>query len=205
MDAEEEEVVASGSEEESDDDGGGPSFRPTSSSTARSVFPSLTNLLLLVGPHGSGKSSTVQAVASELGWDIFEVYPGIGKRGAKDVEKYVGDVGRNHQVQHGGGGSPRKGGGGGGLLAMFGKQMAKKTNGAEKGKVEETKGRKGGAQSLILFEEVDVLYREEKDFWPGELRCCLLTRRGGDSLPAVHRTHQSRQRVPSTGHHDLLG
>ncbi|ORY80274.1 hypothetical protein BCR35DRAFT_259765, partial [Leucosporidium creatinivorum] len=63
----------------------------------------LTNLILLKGPHGSGKTSTVHAVANELNWSVFEVYPGIGKRGAKDIERYVGDVGKNHMVRSGNG------------------------------------------------------------------------------------------------------
>lgn len=105
-----------------------------------------------------------------MGWTVFEVYPGIGKRGAKDIEKLVGDVVKNHMVWKGSGrtlGSPAKGkgrgdffGGGGGFFGT-GKGGAgeeeKKTMGDE------------ARQSLILFDEVDILFGEDKDFWTGEL------------------------------------
>ncbi|WWC61764.1 uncharacterized protein I303_104349 [Kwoniella dejecticola CBS 10117] len=58
----------------------------------------LTNTILLTGPHGSGKSSVVYAAAHELGWDVFEVSPGMGKRTAANLMSWVGDVGRNHMV-----------------------------------------------------------------------------------------------------------
>ncbi|KIY49206.1 hypothetical protein FISHEDRAFT_25929, partial [Fistulina hepatica ATCC 64428] len=58
----------------------------------------LTNTMLLVGPFGSGKTAAVYACAEELGWDVFEVYPGVGRRNGANVENLVGDVGRNHIV-----------------------------------------------------------------------------------------------------------
>lgn len=78
---------------------------PTKSTTSTSShqgpshygrFEPLTNVILLTGPVASGKTSTAYAVANELNWQVFEVYPGIGKRGYKDLEKYVGMVGENH-------------------------------------------------------------------------------------------------------------
>ncbi|GAA5889128.1 hypothetical protein JCM5296_007173 [Sporobolomyces johnsonii] len=141
-----------------------------SSTSNRSIFPSLTNLILLHGPHGSGKTASVYAVAQELGYEIFEVNAGMGRRGAKDVEREVGDVGRNHIVRA----SPKKGGTKN-LFAMFAKKGAGKAEEKEKkGEAEEEDedegdkpAIKGPTQSLILFEEVDVLYNEERDFWAG--------------------------------------
>ncbi|BGP52567.1 hypothetical protein JCM8202v2_000122 [Rhodotorula sphaerocarpa] len=151
------------------------------------VFPNLTNLILLQGPHGSGKSSTVHAVARELGYEVFEVFPGLGRRSARDLERYVGDAARNHVVN----GSPRKkgaGGGGGALAAMFGRQRAQANGsngsgtviGAAPGRAGAgTPGRGsapepatpsqevGPAQSLILIDEVDVFFRHEEDCWAG--------------------------------------
>ncbi|GAA5899251.1 uncharacterized protein JCM6883_005158 [Sporobolomyces salmoneus] len=131
--------------------GGGGGSIGSSSST----FHRLTNLILLVGPNGSGKTSSVQAVAQELGYEIFEVNAGMGKRRAKDLEAEVGDVGRNHIVRA----SPRKPN----AKDFFAGFKAV----AAKGK--ETKGSKsaGPTQSLILIEEVDVLYVGEEDFWAG--------------------------------------
>ncbi|GAA6041615.1 hypothetical protein JCM8097_007769 [Rhodosporidiobolus ruineniae] len=151
------------------------------SRTPSAVFPTLTNLLLLTGPHGSGKTSTVHAVARELGYEVFEVWPGRGKRRAQDLERYVGDVGKNHVVS----GSPRKrpGGAGGDLFSMFKKQGAAKEDGEKwKGKEraeesDEVLGVKGPTQSLILFDEVDVLYAQELDFWQGVVALAKDSRR----------------------------
>jgi ATPase family associated with various cellular activities (AAA) len=61
-------------------------------------FSTLTNTILLAGPPGSGKSSTVHACAEELGWEVFEVHPGIGKRSGGSISSLIGDVGKNHHV-----------------------------------------------------------------------------------------------------------
>lgn len=58
----------------------------------------LTNAILLVGPTGSEKTATVYACAEELGWEVFEVYPGIGRRNGTSLVSLVGDVGKNHIV-----------------------------------------------------------------------------------------------------------
>ncbi|GAA6010190.1 hypothetical protein JCM10207_005659 [Rhodosporidiobolus poonsookiae] len=147
-------------------------LRSSNTASARrpsTVFPTLTNLLLLTGPHGSGKTSTVHAVARELGYEVFEVYPGMGKRRAVDLERYVGDVGKNHIVSAA---SPRKGKGS--LASLFARQAKGKGKGKGKGKeVEQEEGEKrevgtaGPTQSLILVDEVDVLYTMEHDFWQG--------------------------------------
>lgn len=58
----------------------------------------VSNTILLTGPSGSGKSAAVHAAATELGWSVFEVYPGIGKRTGTNLLSLVGDVGKNHTV-----------------------------------------------------------------------------------------------------------
>jgi hypothetical protein len=92
-----------------------------------SAFNSLTNMILLSGPSGCGKSCSVYACANELGWEVFEVWPGIGKRGSKDLFTYVGDVINNRVVE----------------------------------------GRGEEKQVVILLEEVDLLWSEDKAFWEG--------------------------------------
>ncbi|POW07698.1 hypothetical protein PSTT_08076 [Puccinia striiformis] len=57
-----------------------PQFAPKSSPSKeeeeiRYEFDKLTNLILLKGPHGSGKTCTVHAVANDLDWEVFEVNP----------------------------------------------------------------------------------------------------------------------------------
>jgi DNA polymerase III delta prime subunit len=52
----------------------------------------------MTGPQGSGKSAAVYAVAEELGWEVFEVYPGIGRRTGSNLMSLVGDVGKNHVI-----------------------------------------------------------------------------------------------------------
>ncbi|CAE6439539.1 unnamed protein product [Rhizoctonia solani] len=60
----------------------------------------LGNTLVVCGGVGSGKSATIHACAQELGWTVFEIYPGIGKRGigANGLAGWVGDAGMNHLV-----------------------------------------------------------------------------------------------------------
>lgn len=134
-DEEEDDLLRTDSDSETDD-----------TSTGSSQFPSLTNLILLSGPTGSGKSCSVHAVAKELGWEVLECYPGQWKRNAKNIEKYTGDVGKNHITRND-------------VFSAFRKK--------ELSFGEQKEENKQAAQLLILFDEVDVLFKTEPDFWPG--------------------------------------
>lgn len=109
----------------------------------------LTNLILLTGPTGSGKTSTVYAVARELQWQVFEVFPGIGKRGPKDLNRYVGMVGQNHLVSR----DPF-----GGNSNIFSRAKTSSQSNQAHTTVQ---------QSLILIEEVDLLFSSDAGFWDG--------------------------------------
>lgn len=134
------------------------------------MFPQLSNLILLNGPHASGKTSSVHAVARELGWDVFELNPG-SRRNAKDVERAVGDVARNHLVRRDQPSalSPRKGPLERSIFSMM--RAASKSQGdiEIRSATAEITGDPSNTtkQSLILLDEVDVLFGDEETFWIG--------------------------------------
>jgi len=111
-----------------------------------------TNTIVISGPIGCGKTATVFAVAKELGYAVFEVNPG-SRRNGKDVLDLVGDMSRNHLVHHAKNAPETNN--------PFAKVKAAKegTNTLE----EDLQMRQ--KQSLILFEEVDILFEEDKNFW----------------------------------------
>ncbi|KAH7879829.1 P-loop containing nucleoside triphosphate hydrolase protein, partial [Lentinula edodes] len=107
----------------------------------------LTNTILLSGPNSTGKTAAVYACAAELGWEIFEVYPGVGKRSGANLDNLVGEVGKNHLVR---------------------KTQLQNENSGTNPKLNGTQHEEHEAaarQSLILLEEVDVLFKEDVNFW----------------------------------------
>jgi DNA polymerase III delta prime subunit len=147
----------------------------------------LKNAVLISGPHGCGKTGAVYAVAKELGFEIFEINPS-SKRSGKDIMEKVGDMTRNHLVQRHNLLPPEpidvenqrmeealandiQSGRQGTMNSFFKpkeptkakptpkKPENKKDGAAVKAPVKQQK------QSLILIEEVDILYEEDKQFW----------------------------------------
>ncbi|TAQ89107.1 hypothetical protein B7494_g2574 [Chlorociboria aeruginascens] len=150
----------------------------------------LTNAVVLSGPSGCGKSAAVYAVAKELGFEVFEINSS-SRRSGKDVLEKVGDMTQNHLVQRSHdrplpsvededvNGIPD-------ALADYiqssrqgtmnslsrseepvqtkpkpkaGSKKVGKDNALPKAPAKQQK------QSLILLEEVDILYEEDKQFW----------------------------------------
>jgi hypothetical protein len=144
----------------------------------------LTNTILLAGPSGAGKTAAVYACADELGWEVFEVYPGIGKRNGASIENMIGDVGKNHLVrktQHRGAGTLRPSKGRDAFAMLLGKgknpadERAQDCHSATEdfgfiSRLDPSGQGTGGTstvrQSLILLEEVDILFKEDSNFWP---------------------------------------
>ncbi|KAH9843831.1 P-loop containing nucleoside triphosphate hydrolase protein [Rhodofomes roseus] len=152
------------------------------------------NTILLSGPSGCGKTSAVYACAEELGWDVFEVYPGIGERSGAALNKLVGDVGKNHIVKQtqrqqksifGGtiavqdphaprnGGATQKAGGRKRVLKRV--DSENDLDGEGQSQTEPTASAAPStlpsehppvSQSIVLIEEVDVLYDSDANFWP---------------------------------------
>lgn len=163
----------------------------------------VANTILLTGPNGSGKSAAVHAAATELGWDVFEVYPGVGRRTGSNLLALVGDVGKNHMV----GVREEKKSLAEAAQSFFGKTKAKEApssqgsaadpiaieeDGAER-KPEPPKPDAANAQhkqSLILIDEADILFDEESTFWPAVVgliaesrRPVVITCNGGLHMP----------------------
>ncbi|GAO17053.1 hypothetical protein UVI_02003270 [Ustilaginoidea virens] len=153
------------------------------SGSARFKEPArLRNTIVISGPHGCGKTATVYAVARELGFEIFEINSS-SRRSGKDVVEKVGDMTRNHLVQqhrarqlHGDGETNKPKGkeptsGKQGFMTAFLKNNAatKRTKPARQLKKTTTSPPppppKAQKQSLILIEEADILYEEDKQFW----------------------------------------
>lgn len=153
----------------------------------------IANSMVVSGPHGCGKTAAIHAVAKELGFEVFEINSS-SRRSGKDILDKVGDMTRNHLVQRRqqdevDTSEPEVevedqvaqdliSGKQGMMTAFFKPKPAgvlkqpkqpnepKKRDPVQKTLKEAKKAtQKTQKQSLILLEEVDVLYDEDKQFW----------------------------------------
>lgn len=162
----------------------------------------MSNTIVLCGPPGSGKTAAVYACAAELDWEVFEVYPGVGRRSGAALDNLIGQVGRNHLVTKQGGRALSPVPKNNVLTQFFGAGaaqipvapcLADESSGGtdipdiggieiisddgigapaqppqvDPPPVEEPvlKLQAQAKQSLILLEEVDILYRDDVNFW----------------------------------------
>ena len=158
------------------------------------------NAIVISGPSGCGKTAAVYAVAQELGFKVFEINAG-SRRSGKDVLDKVGDMTRNHLVNH----APERDGKQNSEQSLeftesvrhdidSSKQATvnsffrpkdenkEKSRGGPRGHpsatiIKHTKIDKSQKQSLILLEEVDVLFEEDKQFWATTLDLIISSKR----------------------------
>lgn len=98
-----------------------------------------SDFLILCGPPGSTKTSTVFAVASELNAFVFEINAST-RRSGKDVLQLLEGIGHSHVVHSS-------------------KTQILKRN------------------TIILLEEIDVLFQDENSFWPAIEKFAATSRR----------------------------
>jgi DNA polymerase III delta prime subunit len=139
------------------DDGSLPSSQEPSEPRPISFGKKIRNTILLVGPPGCGKTAAVYACAEELGWNVFEVYPGIGKRGGTHLDDLIGDVGKNHTLPqplhfHRGRSEPPS--------------PVKRRTTTTADTFDPTPETGNHPQSAVLIEEADVVFADEAGFWP---------------------------------------
>ncbi|KAK4226100.1 ATPase family AAA domain-containing protein 5 [Podospora fimiseda] len=143
----------------------------------------IANTLVISGPHGCGKTAAVYAVANELGFEVFEINS-CSRRSGRDLLAKIGNMTKNHHVNQ------RKStnvaddevamadedttkdivSGKQSTMAAFCKPKAtgakpkNPVKAVEKQK-ESKESPKSQRQSLILLEEADILFLEDKNFW----------------------------------------
>ena len=136
------------------------------------------NAILLTGPPGSGKTAAVFAVAEQLGFEVFEIHPGM-RRSGRDIQEKIGDVTQNHLVHppnslsressasiderslltQGPLPANQK------ILAGVMKSKHQKLLHVEEQNDSKLSTTNSQKQSLILFEEVENLFEDDKGFW----------------------------------------
>ncbi|KAL8788230.1 MAG: hypothetical protein Q9195_007399 [Heterodermia aff. obscurata] len=165
------------------------------------------NAVVISGPHGCGKTAAVHAVAQELGFEVFEINPGSRRSGkdlldrigdmtknhlvnhnqedsVKETNEDTEDMMRvtdslQKDLESGRQGTMNK---------FFQPQAGTKNKATAKPRGRPSKKEapavkpdrkplKVQKQSLILLEEVDILFEDDKQFWSTTLDLILRSRR----------------------------
>ncbi|KAL2826610.1 hypothetical protein BDW59DRAFT_160801 [Aspergillus cavernicola] len=150
----------------------------------------MTNAILLSGPSGCGKTASVHAVAKEMDFEVFEINAG-NRRSAKDILDRLGDMTQNHLVHNVYGGSDNRSSSHASTTELQAGELedakqnklmgffkSSSTGNSKKpsrpkakvpAKAPDTKQARSQKQSLVLLEEADILFDEDKQFWSGVL------------------------------------
>lgn len=148
-----------------------------------------SNVVLIVGDYGVGKTALVYTAAEQEGYEVFEVNAG-SKRSGKDIVSALGEMTKSHLVtfhnkleikktmEEDENNKKKKKRKLNPFLSSKGMNhtipQEKKTNGGlllshfvrkKQPTTTATEQQQGPKQSLILLEEVDLLFEEDKGFW----------------------------------------
>lgn len=141
-----------------------------------------SNLILMFGKHGIGKTAAVYTAAEEAGYSVFELNSNT-RRGGKDITAAVGEMTESHQVSFHAGKKrglpiastvqPAKKIQNTGLFNHFKRIEPEKKEKTpppppepeSESETDEPQVKGKPKQSLVLLEEVDVLYEDDKGFW----------------------------------------
>ena len=162
------------------------------------------NTVVISGSHGCGKTAAVYAVARELGFEVFEINAG-SRRSGRDILDKVGDMSQNHLVKHASSDQGADtinevenmrlldeklkqdldSGRQGTMKSFFKSREAPKISPSKRKpkaqkpspKPDPPRKQQNQKQSLILLEEVDVLFDEDKAFWATTLELLVQSKR----------------------------
>ncbi|OWZ21509.1 hypothetical protein PHMEG_0003924 [Phytophthora megakarya] len=111
----------------------------------------LCRLFILEGESGSGKSAAVYACAEELGYEIIEINAAQNRSG-KSIVEIAGEATQSTRVLHVGGKDDKS------------KKKNKKKRRRNSGSRKSLETPTAASLSLVLFEDVDLVFDEDKGF-----------------------------------------
>ncbi|VDO50990.1 unnamed protein product [Schistosoma margrebowiei] len=147
---------------------------------------------LLVGPHGTGKSALIYALAKDLGFKIFELNPSSRRSGKDIISQFHTALGSHHVAKDylstnfstfqmitsscltkNKSETTRK------SAADFFKPVPKKNVSSKKNSssTKDSESLNLNCNSIVLFDEVDVLFESDRGFWSGLSSLLQLARR----------------------------
>ncbi|XP_020293897.1 ATPase family AAA domain-containing protein 5 [Pseudomyrmex gracilis] len=111
-------------------------------------------IAVLLGPHGSGKSASVYAIAEELGYSVLEVNAS-SKRTGKRILKELEEATKSHRVKK--------------HKHKFPLKQVANTSKSKEPKISQN--------SLILLEDIDLIFEEDEGFVSATYQLALNTKR----------------------------